>query len=407
MTLDAIKILQDVVQINSVNGNEEEVAKYLRELLQEHDIESKIIPYSEGRASLVAEIGNGNGPVIGFDGHEDTVSLGDESKWTHHPLSATVTEEGKMYGRGTTDMKSGLVAAVVAMINLKESGLPLNGTVRLLATVGEEKGELGAGQLAELGYADDMEALVVCEPTGGDFTTLQQMKGTFPLDIPEFDGEMRLIFIGHKGSVNYKVHAKGKAAHSSMPELGKNAIEGLLKFYDKQKVYFDKLTEEDDLLGPTIPVVTLINGGEQINTVPANASMGVKIRTIPALPNEKLISDIQALIDECNREQDVELSLEVTEVTENVAPVKSSPDSKIVKVTSEVLEEHLQQKAPQVGVSGGTDASQFVRANPNLDIVVCGPGNATAHAVDEYVLVDSFLDFIKIYEDMIQKYFAS
>ncbi|WP_369123792.1 M20/M25/M40 family metallo-hydrolase, partial [[Ruminococcus] torques] len=72
------------------------------------------------------------------------------------------------YGRGTTDMKSGLVAAVVAMINLKESGLPLNGTVRLLATVGEEKGELGAGQLAELGYADDMEALVVCEPTGGD-----------------------------------------------------------------------------------------------------------------------------------------------------------------------------------------------------------------------------------------------
>lgn len=404
MALDAIKILQDVVQINSVNGNEEEVANYLRALLQEHDIAAKIIPYSEGRASLIAEIGNGNGPVIGFDGHEDTVSLGDESKWTYPPLSATVTEEGKMYGRGTTDMKSGLVAAVIAMINLKESGVSLNGTVRLLATVGEEKGELGAGQLAELGYADDMEALVVCEPTGGDFATLQQMKDTIPLDIPKFDGEMRLIFIGHKGSVNYKVHAKGKAAHSSMPELGQNAIEGLLKFYDKQKAYFDKLTEEDDLLGSTIPVVTLINGGEQINTVPANASMGVKIRTIPALSNEKLIADIQALIDECNREQAVELSLEVTE---NVAPVKSSPDSKIVKVTSEVLEEHLQQKAPQVGVSGGTDASQFVRANPNLDIVVCGPGNATAHAVDEYVLIDSFLDFIKIYENMIQKYFAS
>ena len=107
------------------------------------------------------------------------------------------------------------------------------------------------------------------------------------------------------------------------------------------------LQREDDLLGSTIPVVTLINGGEQINTVPANASMGVKIRTIPALSNEKLIADIQALIDECNREQAVELSLEVTE---NVSPVKSSPDSKIVKVTSEVLEEHLQQKVPQVGV---------------------------------------------------------
>ncbi|WP_416037841.1 M20/M25/M40 family metallo-hydrolase [Lactococcus formosensis] len=201
-------------------------------------------------------------------------------------------------------MKSGLVAAVVAMINLKESGIPLNGTVRLLATVGEEKGKLGAGQLAELGYADDMEALVVCEPTGGAFATLQQMKDTLPLDTPKFDGEMRLIFIGHKGSIQ-KGQAKGKAAHSSMPELGQNAIKGLLKFYDKQQAYFDNLTEEDDLLDSTIPVVTLINGGEQINTVLANASMGVKIRTIPALPNEKLIADIQALIDECNCEQAV------------------------------------------------------------------------------------------------------
>ncbi|WP_416037842.1 M20/M25/M40 family metallo-hydrolase [Lactococcus formosensis] len=95
------------------------------------------------------------------------------------------------------------------------------------------------------------------------------------------------------------------------------------------------------------------------------------------------------------------------EVTENVALVKSSPDSKIVKVTFKVLEEQLQQKAPQVGVSGGTDASQFARANPDLDIVVCGPRNAIAHAVDEYVRIDSFLGFIKIYENLIQKYFTS
>lgn len=400
--LDAVKILQDVVQINSVNGNEEEVAVYLQKLFAEHGIDSKFIKYDEGRMNLIVEIGNGNGPVLGFDGHQDTVALGNEAAWTYPPLSATIADN-RMYGRGTTDMKSGLIAAVIAMIQLKESGVEINGTVRLYATVGEEKGEVGAGQLADMGLVDDLEALVVCEPTGADYKTVKLNQDMFDMEIAPFEGEQRLIFIGHKGSINYEVQSKGVAAHSSMPQLGINAITPLIKFYEKQQAYFETLTQvEDDLLGATIPVVTLINGGEQINTVPANASLSGKIRTIPEVSNQEIIDSIQKIVDECNQEKDTHLTLKISE---SVLPVKSDKDAKIVKICQEVVEKVVNQKVPTVGISGGTDASQFVEAKPSLDVVVCGPGNATAHQVDEYVEVDNFLEFITVYENLIQKYF--
>ncbi|MBL1227099.1 ArgE/DapE family deacylase [Enterococcus sp. BWR-S5] len=399
--LDAVKVLQDVVKINSVNGNEEEVAFYLEKLFTEYGIKSKLIKYDEGRMNLIAEIGNGSGPVLGFDGHQDTVSIGDESKWTYPPLGAVIADR-RMYGRGTTDMKSGLVAIVIAMIQLEESDIEINGTVRLYATVGEEKGELGAGQIADLGLVDDLEALVVCEPTGADYKTLKLNQEILNQNITPYNGEKRLIFIGHKGSINYEVQSEGIAAHSSMPQLGINAITPLIQFYEKQQAYFDSLKLEDELLGLTTPVVTLINGGEQINTVPANASLGVKIRTIPQIGNQEIINKIQHIVDECNKEKNTKLTLKVSE---NVLPVKSKKSAKIVKVCQEVVEKELNQKVPIVGISGGTDASQFIRVKPDLNVVVCGPGNSTAHQIDEYVEVNNFLEFITIYENLIKKYF--
>lgn len=135
-----IKILSDLTAIKSVNDNEQEVALYLQKLLKEHGIPSKLISYDDNRASLVAEIGNGK-PVIAFSDHEDVVAAGDS--WKNDPFKLTEID-GKLYGRGTSDMKSGLADIVIAMIELKENNTKLNGTVRLLASLGEEIGEYGA-----------------------------------------------------------------------------------------------------------------------------------------------------------------------------------------------------------------------------------------------------------------------
>src|SRR5699024_2512333 len=159
-----ISILQDVIRIKSVNDNEEEVAKYFQDLLGEYDIESELIPWRKGRSNLVATIQKGEGKVLGISGHLDVVAAGDESQWKYRPYEAHI-DGNKMYGRGSTDMKAGTSALVISLIEMKEAGIPFEGTIKLMLTVGEEVGELGAAQLTEMGYADDLDALLIAEPS--------------------------------------------------------------------------------------------------------------------------------------------------------------------------------------------------------------------------------------------------
>lgn len=409
---EVVQALSDVIKLNTVNGNEKIVADYLADLLAKHGIDSKAVAYEPDRVSLVAEIGDGNGPVVGFDGHEDIVALGDAAKWDADALSAKIAD-GKMFGRGTTDMKSGLMAGVFAMIHLEENNVPLHGTLRLMATVGEEYGQFGARQLAEAGYAKDLDTLIVGEPSGVvkqavATPQIQQMlqinqDSANKLMAANQTTEQHFIELAHKGSLTYTVSAQGVAAHSSMPEIGKNAIDSLLTFYQKQQAYFATITDKKNpVLGATVPVVTLIQGGEQINTVPASASISVKIRTIPEVPNTKLAADIQQLIDELNANGE-QLSLDIHS---NLYPVHTADDAPVVKAAKEIGETDLQQVLPLIGVPGGTDASSFVAVNPDIDVVVFGPGNITAHQVNEYVDLDMYHRFITIYEKMITRLLA-
>ena len=397
----SIHYLQELVKLPTVNGHEEIVADYLEKLLKTHHISVKRIPFNKGRVNLVAEIGEGNGPVLAFDGHSDVVHPGDESSWTYPPFSGTVVD-GKLYGRGVTDMKAGLMAAVIAMIRLKNKNIAIQGTIRLLVTVGEEIGLYGAQQLAEMGYADDIESLVVCEPSGVTRTlALQNPKLASGLD-PNGPDEQRLIFIAHKGSLTYQVIAKGKAAHSSMPELGKDAIAALVAYYNAQAVYFNQVQVRDDILGEMTPVVTMIAGGEQENTVADSAQLTTKIRTIPELSNAELLNDLTKLTEQISQELGVEL---VLSVQQNALPVKSNPTSKIAQLTQKIAENHFSDKVPLMGISGCTDASKFIEKNPSINVVVLGPGNQTAHQIDEYVSLEAYAACIDCYEDIMIDYF--
>ncbi|WP_338230869.1 ArgE/DapE family deacylase [Lactiplantibacillus paraxiangfangensis] len=404
--------LTDIVKMNTVNDHEELVANYLQKLFADHGIESKLVTYSPGRVSLVADIGDGNGPLVGFDGHEDTVALGDASKWASDSLSATI-KDGHLYGRGATDMKSGLMAGAFAFIHLHDQAVPLHGTLRFMATVGEENGHLGADQLVEMGYADGMQSVIVGEPSGADKRLLgqKQIQAMLGIDGTTAEkmaaanptGEQHFIELAHKGSLTYTIHSQGVAAHSSMPELGKNAIEALLTFYQKQADYFKQHTAAvNPVLGPTVPVVTLINGGEQINTVPASAEMGVKIRTIPELRNDKIIADVQAIIDECNA-NGAQLSMDISS---SFYPVHTPEDAPLIQAVKAIGEAVLEQRLPYFGAPGGTDASSYIVKNDKMQIVVFGPGNITAHQVNEYVDLDMYHRFIKLYEQLMTKLLA-
>ncbi|MGY3746816.1 ArgE/DapE family deacylase [Vagococcus salmoninarum] len=374
-----IKILQDVIKIESVNGKEKRVAEYIQNLLAEYGIDSKLISYGPERSNLVAEISHGDGPVLGLTGHMDVVVPGDLSLWKYPPFAAEI-EGDRLYGRGATDMKSGLMAMVIGMIELKESGLPFNGTLRLLATVGEEIGELGSEQLTKAGYIDDLAGLIVGEPSN-----------------------YNLVYT-HMGSINYRVRSIGKEAHSSMPDLGINAIDHLLPFMTEinQKMAEISQSYSDEVLGQTIHNLTVIEGGSQVNSIPGEATVQGNIRSIPAYSNEKIIKDLTELVKRLNQQS--ETTLELT-IDYDKLPVKSAADSKLIQVIQSVVEKQQGQKMPLLGVAGTTDAAEFIKGKQAFDFVVFGPGEPTLpHQINEYVLISNYLDMSETYQEIAKNY---
>ncbi|WP_334330447.1 ArgE/DapE family deacylase [Companilactobacillus sp. HBUAS59699] len=374
---EKIQVLSDLVAINTANDHEKEVAEYLQKLFSKYGIESKTIKYSDTRYNLVAEIGTGK-PVLAVSGHMDTVDAGDNSKWKTDPFKLT-EKDGDLYGLGAVDMKSGLSALVIAMIELHEQKLPKTGTIRLLATIAEEVGEYGADQLTSEGYMDDADALLIGEPGGYNFVYT------------------------HMGSLDIKVISEGKAAHSSMPQSGNNAIDHLLDFLSQANKQFKNTNKTDPVMGDFIFNVTTINGGTQVNAIPGHAEAEINSRTLPEYTSDQVLEDITKLIDDLNaKNDDYHLSLKVIM---KLNPVKASDHSKLLEVASQVAKEHTGLDIGKYGVAGTTDAAMFLRDKPDdFAFVMFGPGNDTPHQVNEYVNKDMYLKFIDMYKDIFVKY---
>ncbi|WP_170242645.1 ArgE/DapE family deacylase [Streptococcus suis] len=403
---EAVQLLQDMIQINTENDNEEELARYIQEFLTAHGIESELVEFAPKRASLVAEISNGPGKKLGLTGHLDVVSAGNAEDWTHPPFSGFVDENKILWGRGASDMKSGLAALVLAMVALHESQ-DYSGTIRLLATVGEEVGEYGSKQLTKLGYVDDLDGLLIAEPCNIG------------------------IIYAHKGSLNYKVTSKGTAAHSSMPELGNNAIEHLNHAMLKISEAIAKETTKhtDPELGQTFHNITVVTGGQQVNSIPDWASFEANARTIPAYDNQDVIRTVKHVIEELNEQEGFDLNLEVTADQKPVVSDKHSPlIQSILKVQQQFpsLQVPAQLKQMEVvlggdlsgqndlpttlaplAVSGTTDAAQFTQSKKTFDVAVYGPGIPMLnHKIDERLPVDQYWDFIAIYQAILSDYLS-
>ena len=282
---EKIKILSDLIAIKSVNENEIEVANYLKELFAQYGIESKIVPVTDTRVNLVAEIGSGS-PVIGVSGHMDVVSPGDESDWTSDPFTLT-ERDGKLYGRGTNDMKGGLVNLALVMIELKENNELKNGTVRFMATTGEEVGGAGSKKLYEEGYMDDVDYLWVAEPSHDT------------------------IIYSHKGSLNLRVTSIGEAAHSSMPDQGYNAINPLMKYLLEVDEKLNGDDRKNEVLNKLVMSTTIFNAGNQVNSVPEKAVAEINVRTIPEFDNDEVIDLFNTTASIYNKEGS-KINVEVT-----------------------------------------------------------------------------------------------
>ncbi len=229
---------------------------------------------------------------------------------------------------------------------------------------------LGSKQLVDEGYLDDVDAFIVAEPS-----TAQR------------------LYYAHKGSIQYELTAKGKTAHSSMPEYGINSIELMSDFIQQfNQTLAERIQgKRHPEMGDTLNVFSVIEGGTQINSIPAETKMMGNARIVPQFDNQAMLDLFEELIQEMNETHEGQLSLNVMQ---NNLPVESQPDSKLVQVIQSVVENEVEV----LTLSGATDASNFARLKQPFDLAIYGPGiTELAHSVDESIEIADYLSFIDVF----------
>ncbi|KRM30809.1 peptidase, ArgE DapE family [Agrilactobacillus composti DSM 18527 = JCM 14202] len=376
-----LKILTDLIHLNSVNGNEAPVSAYLAKLFASRGIKVRLDPFDDNRSDLIAEVGQGvDARVLAFEGHQDTVAVPDSSQWTHDPFKAEIVGD-KLYGRGSADMKSGLAAQVIALLELIDTGQLPKGTVRFIATAGEEYGAPGAYRLKDQGVAQGISAMAVGEPTSGQ------------------------VVYAHAGSLNYQIKSFGVAAHSSLPEKGVNAITGLVAYINAEQTLFDD-APNDPLLGTVRHSVTILKAGDQVNTIPDYAELYGNIRPTKAFGNQQVIDRIQAKIAQLNAQSQGKLEFKLIH---NFYPVATAKDNAFVQLAAKIARATYQDRPVALKtINGATDASVFIQGNPKMAVVILGADAwDRAHQVDEYTTLTSFFATISIYKRLAIEYFES
>jgi succinyl-diaminopimelate desuccinylase len=369
--MDVISLTKKLMSFNTINppGNEEEIAKFVGGMLEGHGFKIEYPKFEDNRLHLIAEKGlSSKRPPLVLSGHFDTVPLG-EKRWSVDPFTGEVND-GKIWGLGSSDMKGGLAAMILASIEAFIETPPAGG-IRLIFSAGEELGCLGVSKLfKEKKGLGEASAIIVGEPTAN------------------------LPVIGHKGALYLKAITTGKTAHSSMPELGVNAIyeaaRSIMKIID-----FNFEAEADPLLGfPTLNVGT-ISGGMNINSIPDHTEFTIDIRSTTKVDHKKIL-------DKLAREIGDET---VIETLVDLKPVFTSENDPFVQIVYDVCKVERMRNGFPRGLPYLTDGSVLQKLYNDAPTVILGPGQPEmAHQTDEFCYLDKLEQAVNIYDSIISKW---
>jgi succinyl-diaminopimelate desuccinylase len=364
VSVDAIELTQQLVRIDSRNppGGEAACAELVAGLLRDAGFRVDLHSFGAGRVNVVARLG-GEGPAAVFTGHLDTVPLG-RSAWTRDPFGGEIAD-GRLYGRGATDMKAGVAAMVAAAVGAADEIVD-GGAVALVFTGGEETGSDGARALLDSGLLGQARTLVVGEPTSNRFLA------------------------GHKGALWLRACAHGTAAHGSMPHLGDNAIYKAARLALALEQYQFNVARHPVMGVPTLNVGTMA-AGENINSVPDRAELIIDVRTIPGMRHDAVTDQIGFTLG----------SQTTLEVLVDLPPVWSDPGLAEMRALAGSYRDATSREPEAASANYFTDASVLTPAFGNVPTIVCGPGDpAMAHTTDEYCDVADIAAAVGIYRSM-------
>jgi len=369
--IDAIELSRQLVRMNTINppGAEEQCARHVGGLLEQAGFAVKYHEFAPGRSSLVATIGGSPAKApLCFTGHIDTVPLG-AADWKMDPFAAE-TDAGRMYGRGISDMKSGVAAFVASSINLAGK-LGRSAGLELVITAGEETGCQGAFHLSrKSGALGRAGAVVVAEPSSN-----------YP-------------FVGHKGAFWLYARTRGVTAHGSMPEKGVNAVfKAAHALAVLEKFRFDN--PPHPLMGQATLNVGTIHGGLNINSVPDAAVIAVDIRTVPTVDHARLRAELQKQLG-----SEVEL-----ETILDLGAVYTEPQHAWMQEVFDVMQPYLGGRPEPRVATYFTDAAALNVAYKTPPTVILGPGEAQmAHQTDEYCVVERINEAVAAYEEITRRW---
>ena len=371
MRLDALTLMRKLLSFNTINppGDERVCAHYLGELLETAGYETRYYEFADKRSTLIARLaGSSDKLPICFTGHLDTVPLG-ATPWARDPFAGE-TDGDKLFGRGTSDMKSGVAAIVLMALRLaclanRQAGLTL------ILTAGEETVCEGAKYVAGLaGALGQAGAIVVGEPSAN------------------------APYLAHKGCVRYAVKFKGAAAHSSTPEQGDNAIYKAAAAIRKLAGFDFDLPAHPFLGKPTL-AVTMIEGGTAINMIPAAAAIRVDIRTLPGQSETEVHKSLAALLG-----ADVELRR-----LDGAASVGTDENHEWVRQVFTIMEKLSGKRPAPAGATYFTDCSVFTPAYGKPPTIILGPGEPEmAHRTDEYCCLSKIELAVDAYSEIARRW---
>ena len=334
-----------------------------------------------GVANLFARWGKkGANRSFGFNGHVDVVPVGDLAAWTQDPFGAAVID-GWMFGRGATDMKSGVAAFAAAAVDFVRD-TPPDGAV-ILAITGDEEGPSVDGTVALLDWmakqGERMTACLVGEPT-----------------CPKTLGDM--MKIGRRGSLTAWITAHGVQGHSAYPHRARNPMSALVRLLAALEAQpLDQGTAHFD--ASTLAITTIDCGNPATNVIPAKGTATVNIRFNDSHSGASLTAWLQDKADAVAAETGVRFDLRVSISGESfLTPPGAFTDlvAKAVQAETGVV--------PEASTSGGTSDARFVK--DHCPVVEFGLVGQTMHQVDERVEVAQIVRLKTIYTRILQDYFA-
>ena len=379
MTVDAVKLTQDLIRCPSVTPADAGALDVLQAALESLDFICTRLPFSEEGTetidNLYARLGT-SAPNFCFAGHTDVVPVGNEDQWQNGPFEAVV-KDGVLYGRGASDMKGAIAAFVAAVSIFTEGNVGFDGSISFLIT-GDEEGPAVNGTVKMLNWLNEhgekLDYCLVGEPTN-----------------PGKIGDMAKI--GRRGSLNSKLTVKGTQGHVAYPHLADNPIPRLVKMLDG--LLARNLDDGNVHFQPSnLEIVSIDVGNEASNMIPAQAVARFNIRFNNEQTDQGLQSWIRSVCAAVGGEYELNMKASGDAFLTPPGILSTLISDAVKKVTG---------RAVELSTSGGTSDARFIKNH--CPVSEFGLVNKTMHKVDEGVTLDELDQLTKVYSQILRNFF--